>query len=64
MAASQAAIKAQAKWDKEHTKSFCIKLNLETDKDIVQALLSVPNKQEYIKQALRAYNQTKKEGDQ
>ena len=56
MAATKAAIKAQAKWDKEHTKMISMKLNIETDRDILDRLDQAENRQDYIKRALRQYN--------
>lgn len=44
----------QAKYDKAHCKQYAIKLNLETDADIIEKLSSVESVQGYIKQAIRA----------
>lgn len=52
--ASEAQRKATAKYDKENTVQFRMKLNLKTDKDILDRLASVPNKQGYIKALIRA----------
>ena len=45
--------KAQAnwtkKWAKENTKLVNFRFNLETDKEILDKLNSVPNKTEYVK---------------
>lgn len=43
----------QSKYDKENTKKYCLKLNKKTDKDIIDKLDSVPNKQGYIKHLIR-----------
>ena len=43
----------QARYDAVHCKSYTLKLNTETDKDIIEKLSSVPNVQGYIKQAIR-----------
>lgn len=51
--ASKAQIKANAKYDKAHTTNITLKLNLKTDKDILDRLASVPNRQGYIKQLIR-----------
>ena len=51
--ASEAQRKATAKYDKENTVQFRMKLNLKTDKDILDRLASVPNKQGYIKALIR-----------
>jgi len=53
MATTKAQIRATAKYDKEHTKKFLIKLNKVTDADIISKLESVPNKQGYIKECIR-----------
>ena len=41
------------KYDKENTKRVFIKLNKNTDKDILDYLDSIPNKQGYIKSLIR-----------
>lgn len=51
--ASEAQIKAQARYDKTHTRTFALKMNLRTDADILKKLDSVGNKQGYIKQLIR-----------
>lgn len=43
----------QARYDKTHTKRIFLKLNLESDSDILEKLDSVPNKQGYIKELIR-----------
>jgi hypothetical protein len=45
--------KPQERYDKEHTTKITLKLNLNTDKDILDKLATV-NKQGYIKQLIRA----------
>ena len=44
---------AQAKYDKEHTVGFYLKLNTKTDEDILQWLQSQPSKQGAIKNLIR-----------
>lgn len=44
----------QAKYDKTHTTGLYLKLNKETDKDIIEKLDASGNKQGYIKQLIRA----------
>jgi hypothetical protein len=44
----------QAKYDAEKTKQMKLKLNLETDKDILDRIEDVKNKQGYIKSLIRA----------
>ena len=53
MAATKSQIKANAKYDKTHTTGVFLKLNKETDKDILEKLSSVPNRQGYIKNLIR-----------
>ena len=43
---------AQKKYDKKNTKSFCIKLNYNTDADLISYLEIVPNVQGLIKRLL------------
>ena len=44
---------AQARYDKENTIRFTIKLNKKTEADIIEKLNSVDNKQGYIKRLIR-----------
>ena len=53
MATSEAQKRANIKYDAVNTKKVCFKFNLHTDKDILDKLDSVPNKQGYIKQCIR-----------
>ena len=46
--------KAQAKYDKNHTKSIHLKFNIEYDSDILKKLEKVESKQGYIKELIRA----------
>lgn len=50
---SQAQLKAQAKYDAEHTQGVYLKLNTKTDKDIIEQLNMVANRQGYIKELIR-----------
>ena len=45
--------KRSIKYDKENTKRVFIKLNKNTDKDILDYLDGIPNKQGYIKELIR-----------
>ncbi len=47
-------ITPQAKYDKTHTTGLYLKLNKETDKDIIEKLEASGNKQGYIKGLIRA----------
>ena len=47
-------IRANSKYNKTHTKSVAFRLNLVTDADIIEKLESVPNKQGYFKELIRA----------
>jgi hypothetical protein len=50
---------AKKQWEKENTTRVVMKLNNNTDKDIITRLKEVPSKQGYIKAAIR--NEIKKE---
>lgn len=52
--ATEAQIKAQAKYDAANTKQFHLKLNRNTDWDVIEKLDNVPNMQGYIKRLIRA----------
>ena len=52
--ATEAHIKAQKKYDAENTRQISLKLNLRTDKDVLEKLDSMPSKQGYIKALIRA----------
>lgn len=54
MPASEALLRAISKYDSENTIQYHLKLNLVTDADILKKLESVPNKQGYIKDLIRA----------
>ena len=45
---------AKRRWDAENTVQISIKLNKNTDADILERLDSVPNKQGYIKELIRS----------
>lgn len=51
--AKESQIRATAKYDKNNTKGMYLKLNLKTDKDIIERLDKEENKQGYIKQLIR-----------
>ena len=51
--ASEAQIKAQAKYDKANTKGVYLKLNKINDADIIEKLSQVENVQGYIKKLIR-----------
>lgn len=51
--ASKAQIKASNKYNKDKTLTVCLRLNKETDKDIIEILESVYSKQGYIKDLIR-----------
>lgn len=53
MGTNEAQIKAQAKYDAEHTTGVYLKLNNKNDADILDRLASVSNKQGYIKELIR-----------
>ena len=45
---------AKKRWDKQNTRSYTIKLNRNTDGDIMDKLDKTPNRQGYIKRLIRA----------
>ncbi len=49
----EARAKAQAKYDRGHTKGFYIKLNLRTDTDIIRWFWMQPSKQGAVKKLIR-----------
>lgn len=49
----EARTKAQAKYDKEHTKGIYLKLNLHTDIDIIRWFWKQPSKQGAVKRLIR-----------
>lgn len=51
---SKSQIKAVERYNKANTVAICIRLNKETDKDILEALERVVSKQGYIKDLIRA----------
>ena len=53
MTVSRAQLKAQAKYDKSNTIQVNLKLNKNTDEDIIKRLSEVENKQGYIKELIR-----------
>ena len=46
---------AQERYDRENTVFIGLKLNKKTDKDILDILTSVPNKQGFIKKILKEF---------
>lgn len=51
---TEAQARAQMKYDAANTKKVMLKFNIKTDADILAKLDSVPAKQTYIKQLIRA----------
>ena len=51
--ATDAQIKAQRRYDARNTRQVHIKLNLRTDKDVLEKLDEVQSKQGYIKRLIR-----------
>lgn len=54
MTTSKAQLRAQAKYDKDNTLQFKLKLNKKTDADIITRLSAADNIQGYIKELIRA----------
>ena len=50
---SNARSKASAKYNRENTKGYHFLFNKKTDKDIIEFLDNIPNKQGLIKELLR-----------
>jgi hypothetical protein len=50
---TEAQKRASAKYDKKNTKQMVLKLNLNTDADILAHLETLQNKQGYIKDLIR-----------
>lgn len=55
MSTSKAQLRAQEKYDKDNTVQVKLKLNKKTDRDIIEYLESLKNKQGTIKNLLRLY---------
>ena len=53
MTQTKAELRAKAKYNKTNTRTYCLRLNLKTDSDIIEILDSVKSKQGYIKQLIR-----------
>lgn len=51
--ATEALLRAMAKYDRENTLQIHLKLNKKNDQDIIQRLESAGNKQGYIKELIR-----------
>lgn len=54
MKTTKAQLKATAKYQAANTKAYVIRLNLNTDADIIAKLDQVDNKQGYIKSLIRS----------
>ena len=50
---SKAQLKAQSKYDRSHTRSILLKLNLQNDADILSKLDDTENRQGYVKELIR-----------
>lgn len=46
---------AQKKYDKENVIRYCLKLNKKTDKEIIDFIESVDNKNKFMKDAIKYY---------
>ena len=51
--ATDAQIRANARYNKAHTKCVCLRLNYKTDADIIKRLSEVGSKNGYIKSLIR-----------
>ena len=63
MAATEAQRRSNAKYDKANTKGVYLKLNIKTDKDILDKLATVPAAQTYIKELIRKDIEAEREKD-
>ena len=54
--ASKAQLKAIKKYNKEKTKTYLLRLNRETDRELIEILDNKDNKTGFIKKLLKAYN--------
>lgn len=54
---TEAQKKATAKYDKNNTRIYSLKLNINTDKEIIEVLDSIGNVQGFIKGLIREYIQ-------
>ena len=43
-------MKASAEWAKEHIKHIKVAFNIDTDSEVINKIMSVPNKTDYIRQ--------------
>ena len=48
-----AQIKSKNKYNKANTKTYCLRFNIHTDKDVIEILDSQKSKQGYIKELIR-----------
>lgn len=51
---SKAQIRASNKYNRDNTVTYCLRLNIKTDKDIIERLAEESNKQGYIKNLIRS----------
>lgn len=55
MSENKAKLKAIAKYNRNNTKTYCLRLNRNTDADLIEFLSTLDNKQGLIKKLLRKY---------
>lgn len=55
---TEAYKEAQKRYDAKKTKFYGVKLNIETDADLIKALDTSDNRQGLIKKAIRSYLET------
>lgn len=56
MKQTKAQLRAKERYNKSKTKTYCLRLNKETDKDVIEILESQDSKQGYIKALIRLDN--------
>lgn len=53
MTAKNAQVRASMRYDEKNTVKFTVKLNRRTDRDLIERMESVSNKNGYIKELIR-----------
>ena len=53
---TKAQLMAKERYNKSRTKTYCLRLNKETDKDVIEILESQNSKQGYIKELIKRDN--------
>lgn len=51
--AYKSSVQASMKWSKAHMKQMKFDFNVDTDSDVIEKLLSVPNRVDYVRTLIR-----------